>query len=92
MCYTKVYAIKYDFISKNSNFSDTLAICSSKKRAKELILELLHNLNESLDNSNTSSTTEYRQGGKYIIVETSDKTTYKYYVVEYILDELDIFR
>lgn len=91
MHYTKVYAIKYDFISKNTNFSDTLAICSSKKRAKELILELLRNLDESLDNSHTSSTTEYRQGGKYIIVETSDKTTYKYYVVEYLLDELDPF-
>ena len=92
MNYAKVYAVKYDFISKSTNFSDALAICSSKKRAKEIILELLQNLEESLDDSNTGSTTEYRQNGKYIVVETTDKTTYKYYCVEYLLDELDRFK
>lgn len=85
--------LKYESYGSDGSltFSDILAVCSTKKKAISLMCEILENVEDKLDEAYTPYTENCDLDKGVAKIEYGDNCSYRYYCVDYIVDELEQF-
>lgn len=86
-----VFVVKYDIHSNGGECieGETLAVCSTKERAKTIICTIIENVEEALDDRGVRYSEESMTDDSFVKIESENGYTFRYYYSKYKMDKLD---